>query len=485
MAWHAKVRAQAVNNISSTRRYVRSFLPVDGIQRRFAHGVAWSLVGGALAQGGPLVASILLARLIGAVGFGEYGIIQSTISLFGVLAGLGLGLTATRYIAELTSTDPERVGKIISLSLWAGCSSSALCAGILYAVAPYLADHVLNAPHLLSCMRFASGLLFANCIVGIQAGILQGLEAFRTAAAAASLRGLLAVPLIPLSAFWWGLPGVMAALIVTTAASAAYSQVAIVRHCRGAGIPIPLTGGASESGLLWHFAFPVLLSSLSVVPMTWFAQALLVRQRSGYSEMGIFNAASQWRSAVAFLPTLMSQPVLPLLANLYGRHDHGQYISLLGTNVKITLLTAVAVAAPFCLVSRWIMAMYGPGFSQKWAVLVLLSLASVLNAYSAALGQAIQSTGRAWTSLSLNAIWGLSFLACSLWLVPRYAALGLAAGFLVSYMVHSLSSTIYVALRLLPDPGRSSAPCRAAGQRPNHRKQPAVPSTTAYASRHT
>ena len=48
-------------------------------------------------------AFVLAGRLLGTAGFGEVGMIQSTQGLFGVLAGAGLGLAATKYVAEYRS----------------------------------------------------------------------------------------------------------------------------------------------------------------------------------------------------------------------------------------------------------------------------------------------------------------------------------------------------------------------------------------------
>src|SRR5580698_9969778 len=68
---------------------------------RLARGVFWSLVGAVLARGLGVASSIIVARVLGITAFGEFTIIQSTVGLFGTFAGLGLGITATKYVAEL------------------------------------------------------------------------------------------------------------------------------------------------------------------------------------------------------------------------------------------------------------------------------------------------------------------------------------------------------------------------------------------------
>ena len=83
---------------------------------RLAKGVFWSMTGTVISQGMMLVASVLVARMLGKTGYGELGMVRSTVSMFGIFAGFGLGLTATKYVAEFRQTDPDKTGRIIGLS---------------------------------------------------------------------------------------------------------------------------------------------------------------------------------------------------------------------------------------------------------------------------------------------------------------------------------------------------------------------------------
>ncbi|QTA79204.1 Polysaccharide biosynthesis protein [Desulfonema limicola] len=83
---------------------------------RLAKGAFWSLSGALISRGLGLLASILVARILGKTGFGELGIIQSTVGMFGVFAGFGMGLTATKHVAEFRYKNPEKAGRIIILS---------------------------------------------------------------------------------------------------------------------------------------------------------------------------------------------------------------------------------------------------------------------------------------------------------------------------------------------------------------------------------
>ena len=94
----------------------RELVPIGSLRARFAMGAFWSVAGAVVSRGFLLVASIFCARFLGKEGFGALGMIQSTVGMFGVFAGLGLGMTATKYVSELRRRDPERAGRILALS---------------------------------------------------------------------------------------------------------------------------------------------------------------------------------------------------------------------------------------------------------------------------------------------------------------------------------------------------------------------------------
>src|SRR6516165_235420 len=83
---------------------------------RLARGAVWSFVGAVVSRGCGLLSSILVARMLGKTGFGELGILQSSVGLFATFAGFGLGLTSTKYVAEFRLKDPARAGRVIGVS---------------------------------------------------------------------------------------------------------------------------------------------------------------------------------------------------------------------------------------------------------------------------------------------------------------------------------------------------------------------------------
>ena len=271
----------------SVRQQIQTLLPAGSLRARFARGAFWSFVGAVISQGLALAASVVVARLLGKVGFGELGMIRSTVGMFGVFAGLGLGLTATKHVAEFRENDPERAGRIIGMS-----TVVALCCGgaislIVFFLAPYLAAKTINAPHLAAVLRIGCGLLFFNAIIGAQTGALAGFEAFKTIAKVSLCRGLLNFPLMVAGVYFWGLPGAVLALVVAAATGWLINHVALRAQSRRAQVLVTYSALHRELRILWSFSLPAVLSGLMTGPVTWMAKALLVNQRNGYAEMGV------------------------------------------------------------------------------------------------------------------------------------------------------------------------------------------------------
>jgi O-antigen/teichoic acid export membrane protein len=164
--------------------------------------------------------------------------------------------------------------------------------------------------------------------------------------------------------------------------------------------------------------------------------------------MGIYSAASQWRSAIAFIPGVMAQFALPILSNLNGEHDVSRYEKALRWNLILTAAAATAVAVPVALGAPQIMRLYGRGFQQGWLVLSLSAVTAVISCTNNVVGTAILSSGSVWVGFAFNAMWGAVLLVCCYRFIPTSLALGLAGSMLAAYIAHTAWQAAYLRHRL-------------------------------------
>jgi O-antigen/teichoic acid export membrane protein len=414
-------------------------------------------VGTGFAQGAALVTTLFTARILGPTHFGELAIINSTMGLLGVFAGLGLGLTSTKYVAELREKDPLRTGLILGLVNRAVLVSGVAIAGSLFLVAPWLAAN-LQAPGLVLELRTGCLLLLFNEINGVQIGSLAGYEAFSSIARVNTLRGFFGLPVGILGAWAFGLYGAVVATVVVAAVGVTLSHLALEREATRWGIVITTKGARSELSLLWRFSLPAFLGSVVVGPTTWLASAILVNQPGGYAQLGVFNAANQWRTTVMFFPTVVGQAALPILSSLLGGGATRSSRRVLGAAIGASALTAVPIAVVLILVRGFVMALYGPVFAGYGDVLGLVALTIVLLAIQTPVGQVIAASGRMWLGAAINLAWSAVFTVCAVLFISRgYGAFGLAAAYLIAYTFHS-SWTFWVGFKVLGVDRKSTVP---------------------------
>ena len=293
-------------------------IETSDIWSRLARGIFWSMTGSMISRGLMLIATVLVARILGKTVYGELGMIQATVGMFGVFAGFGLGLTATKHVAEFRQSNPERAGRIIGLSGLFAMGTGGLMALCLFIFAPWLAVHSINAPHLVGVLRIGGLILFINALNGAQTGALSGFEAFKTIAYVNLFVGLISFPILVCGAYLGGLIGAVWALSINLGFNWLLNHLALRKESRRYKVPFTLKKCSRELSVLWRFSLPAALSGALVGPVNWVCGVLLVNQPDGYGEMGVYSAANQWRIAILFIPSMLGQVILPLLANLNG-----------------------------------------------------------------------------------------------------------------------------------------------------------------------
>lgn len=414
------------------------------IRRRFASALIWNLLASIASRSTILLAAIGCARFLGKSGFGQFGIVQTTATMVSAVATLGLGITATRYIAVLRERDPERAGRIIGLT-WTITAVSGLVAAVVSIItARSIAVNVFHAPELTNSVRIASAIVFLNAMLAYQNGALFGLEVFRGLARINLISGVLSLPIVLVGVWRWGLNGAVTGTAISLAISWWLNESLLHGECRKAGIPIRIRQSLQETTVFWTFSLPALVGSLATASVLWFCSVLIVRSPHGFAQMALYSGADRWRSVILFIPSALIRSALPLLANLHKQNEDGYFRvakASLQINMGLVLLSVFAVAA----LSSYIMGSYGPGFRSGWPVLVVFCICTIPEALNTILGYPLIVSGRMWIRCGFDLALSASMLLFGMWLIPLHGALGFASAYLVSYSI--ISSGLYVVTR--------------------------------------
>jgi O-antigen/teichoic acid export membrane protein len=404
---------------------------------RLARGVFWSMAGAVISRSLMLVATILVARMLGKTVYGELGIIQSTVSMFGVFAGFGLGLTATKHVAEFRQKDPDRAGRIIAISGLTAMVTGGFMAIGMFIFAPWLAEHTINAPRLAGMLRVSALMLFASALNGAQIGALSGFEAFKTIAHVNLFVGLISFPLMVGGAYLGGLTGAVWALCINMGVNWLLNHIALRKEAKRFNVPFTFKHCTREMSVLWRFSLPAVLSGAMAGPVSWICSALLVNQPGGYGEMGIFSAANQWYTMMLFLPGMLGGVVLPVLSERLGARDKKQSMKVMSFAIKMNALLVLPFVLLLSIVSPYIMNLYGEGFRSGWPTLVVVLLTAGILALQTPVGQIIAASGKMWIGFAMNTGWAIAVILGTLLLIGN-GSFGLAIARAIGYIFHTI-----------------------------------------------
>jgi len=402
---------------------------------RLAKGTFWSMVGAVISRGLMLVASVCVARMLGKTGFGELGMIRSTVGMFGIFAGFSLGLTATKHVAKFRSSDPTKAGRIIALSWLVAAVTGGLMALGLLIFAPWLAVHTINAPHLAGVLRIGALMLFINALNGAQTGALSGFEAFKTIAYVNLFVGLLSFPILVGGAYLGGLAGAVWALAINFGINWLLNHIALRKEARRYNVPLAFKHCSRELSILWKFSLPAVLSGTLVGPVRWVCNALLVNQPDGYGEMGIFSAALVFQYLLLFASGMLNQPLLSMISNAGSKISNK-----LGTvNILSSWILGVVFAIPLLCFPEIAQLLFGSNFETQGFKITfsLVIFCTSIMSFKAGLARVLAANSLLWWGFFSNAFWAV-ILICSTAFFVRWGAPGLAASFTIAYLLNTL-----------------------------------------------
>jgi O-antigen/teichoic acid export membrane protein len=407
--------------------------PERTLRERCVVAAFWSVAGAMISRGFVLAASVVCAWFLGKEGFGALGMIQSTTGMFGILAGLGLGITATKYVSELRRLDTLRTGRILALSAAAAFVSGSVITLVVILLAPYLAQHVLAAPQLAGPLTIGAGLVFFGALNGAQTGALAGFEAFQTIARVNIYAGLASFPLIVLGVWRWGLRGAICGSVAALVINWALNHRALRQECEKAGVAYQFAHCSRELSVLHRFSLPAFLGSILVVSAIWVCNAILARQPQGYAELGLYAAADKWRVLIVFVPSYAFAMVLPVLSNLHGEGDGAAFQKVFKANLHLNGSLALVTAALIAVFAGPIMRVYGNAFRGGRVLLLVLACSAIAEVFNGTLGQPLVAAHKMWWRFGFDVLFVGMLVGLGWVLVPKRGALGLAAAYGFAY----------------------------------------------------
>jgi O-antigen/teichoic acid export membrane protein len=419
---------------------LKQFWQKNPLMGRIFFGAKWSIGGAILGRFLALVLSIAIARMLNTELFGQFLVVQSTLTMFGMFAGLGLGVVATKFAAELHQRDTERLGRILGLVRISVVVGSLAIASICALLAPVIAVDVFHRPELTIYIRIISAAVVFLTLDGYNTAALFGLEYIKQSVKGAILSTLISVPTAALLTWQFGLAGAVYGLLLTSALQCVVSHILLRGALKERGI-FYLRHTRAEWSVLYQYAIPSLLGGIMVLPVHWLCQAMLASTPNGMAQVAVMGVGLQWFQLILFLPFALSRVVMPILTDVIATGDTKSSSDVL----RVSTIAHAVIAAPAAIVvsvlSDIIMRLYDVQVPNAALALTLIVIASAVSAACTPIGQILVARGQMWYGVTMNILWAAVYLSLS-WTFLSWGVLGISMALLASYLIHSISNTI-------------------------------------------
>ncbi len=410
-------------------------MEASALGSRLLTGAFWSFLGAVGSRLLSFAAFVVIARVLGKESYGQFGIVQSTVSMFAVFAGFGLGQTATKYVAELRDKEPARAGRIMGMAGMVALTTGAVIALILFISAPWLAKTTLAAPELAPALRIGALILLFEAMNGAQTGALAGFEAFKTTAKISIWTGIASFPAMVVGVYLGGLEGSVCGLLLSRIFNWSLNHLALRREAKRAAIPFVFLGTRQDFSVLWQFSLPAMLSGVMVSPTLWLCNAILVNQPGGYAQMGIFQAAATFQQVMLFVGGTLGAPLLPMLANMGGKEsDRFARVNILSTWFLGAIPAVFLLGLPEIAQTVFGKGYEGADFARTFT-LVVLSAGVIV--YKQGLARVLAAYGLMWWGMLSNLFWAGTLIVCT-WVLVPWGAIGYAGAYATAYGLNTI-----------------------------------------------
>ena len=427
-----------MNGYSGDERSV--VLPPVSQLRQLLSGTAWSAGGSLLGRLFGFVGTIIGARLLGVAGFGAFSFVQSTVSVVNAYAGIGVGTTATRYVAS-QGQDEAAARSVSQKLIFFGFLAATVAAIAVGAGATWIAATLLNRPELVSAVRAAAFLVLVGVAWESVQGAMSGYREFARIALCTAIAGIVGLTAIVLLTPVFHLTGFILAQAIASLAAIGVGLSVLARRWQ---TQRARSGdGGERLGVMLRFGAVFVASNAVLAPVMWLVAWRLSALPNGLEGLGFWGAAHQLKNFVGLLPGLVSQVALPMLAFHSGKQQGLEFRSTLRSSVLISGVAVLPLGILLMLFAVPLLSLFGADFRGGAGLACAVIAGSICHLFAMPIVHAL-TIGNVNLIAIVNLIWAGVLLAIVWSLAPTYGALAAGLGWFAAHAGSMLLTAVLV-----------------------------------------
>ena len=378
------------------------------------------------------VYTALLARWVGIEYLGIYALANSITLISEVLGKMGIESGVMRFVSRLNiDTDSIRIQKIIVSALKMTASFSLIIMISLIFSARYIVTQILDAPPILTMalMVFAVAIPF-NALTSVSAFATQGFKRlkYKTLVTQFLNPTLLLVSMILCFWFFSKESAIIAPTLIT---GVIVFFVMIILLKRVSGVTINQIRQARFDTELLKFSYPLMFVIILQTFMHWM-DILMLGYFTDAATVGLYHPAIRTAGLLNAIIVSFVSIYAPIMSQLHNEGDFSEMSHLYKLVSRWMITFAIPVSLIFIIYPSKIMLLFGPDYMAGSSVLVILTVATFIQAALGAASPALGMSG--YTRLTLWNSLGAFILniVLNVVLIPKYGIIGAAWATLIS-----------------------------------------------------
>ena len=388
-----------------------------------------------------VIRSKVIAVLVGPIGFGIIGLLNSTLNIIGDFTKIGLDTSAVKEISQCASNqDNEKVNEIISVLekvIWITGSIGALITLIFSKAISKITFGTTE--YTFAFVWLSIAILFTQLTKG-KIAILQGLRQHKKLASANLIASTLSLILsLPLY-YFFKVDGIVPAIIVTAIITFfIFKLISSKSKVPNLKFTTKQLFGKSKAMLL--LGATMSFTSL-IVAITAYLIQIYIRNNGGLEDVGFYTAGFLIVNAyVGMIFNAMSTDYFPRLAAI--NEDNEQINIAVNQQADVALLLITPVITIFIVFAPLIINfLYSSEFAVILGFVTFGVLGTFFKAISFSMGYVIIAKGHSKVFIKTAIVFNIFMLLISIYSYKMGGLTGLGIGFLIYYFIHFLSVKI-------------------------------------------
>jgi O-antigen/teichoic acid export membrane protein len=411
------------------------------------HRVVTAFVSRVAATSSILGLHLLLARVLGSEGYGEYVFVTMWVTLLATVAMLGMENASLRFVAQYHARGLSEVlvAFLHSSRRWVFMSS--VCGAALWAASVIVLPLELS-PRLRDCFLWGAVLLPLQAMLRTRESALRALG--RTGVSMTSI---------------WFVPCSTALTVILTRANlfnqvtsvhvlgiqALFTSVILLRAqiVLSSSTPDakPDQPGSADRRTWLSVGFPLMLLAVATVVQNQ-GSILLAGTFLGVADAGILGAAIKLSSVFLFGIDAVNYVVAPSFAAAHAQGNQQQLQSEARFAAIVSTVYVGVTSVVLITFGRQLLGLFGAGFESGYAAFVILAIGSIVNAVSGSVTYLLTMTGHHTTCLKVFVLNAIAHIGIAGLLIPLLGLNGAAIATALSVATWNISLAYFVRRRL-------------------------------------